>query len=138
MINKARGMKREDIDKVRELAEKHFPDLEIPNFMNNFYCSFVITDEEDDIVIAGGLRPSAEILLITDKNMSDIKIVKALIEAKKASLYIGRKFGLNELVAFVKDNDIYARHLVKHGFYSRSNALAIKVPKWENQSETTS
>jgi hypothetical protein len=138
MINKAKGMKFEDMEKVRKLSEKHFPDLEIPDFMNNYYCSFVITDDDDEIVIAGGLRPSAEILLVTNKDMSNIKIVKALIEAQKASLYVGRKFGLNELVAFVKDDDAYTRHLIKYGFYPRNNALAIKVPKWVNQNKTNS
>jgi hypothetical protein len=138
MINKARALKPEEMDKVGELSEKFYPNNVSPNFMNGFYCAYAITDENDRIVIAGGLRPSAEIILVADKDISKIKITKALLEAQKASLYIGHKFGLNELVAFVKDNDVFVRQLIKHGFYSRSNALAIKVPKWVNQSETTS
>lgn len=129
-----RGMKQEDIPKLRKIHKKYFSDLEFPDFMNGFYCGFVIEDE-DGIIIGGGLRPSAEILLVTDKKHDNITIGRALIEAQKASMYIGHKFGLNELNAFVKDNDIYTRHLVRHGFYPRPNALAIKVPKWESHSE---
>jgi hypothetical protein len=136
MINKARALKKEDMEKVRQLSEEHFPDLEVPTFMDGYYAAFAVTDEDDKIIIAGGLRPSAEILIVTDKNADQFKIGKALIEAKNASLFIGQRFGLNELVAFVKDNDVYVRHLVRHGFYPRPNALAIKVPKWESQKQT--
>ena len=132
-----RGMTPEDIRKLREIHERDFPDLEFPDFMRGFYCSFAIEDEKG-IIIGGGLRPSAEILITTDTKRDMTTIGRALLEAKKASLFVGHKFGLNELVAFVKDNDAYARHLVRHGFYPRSNALAIKVPKWENQKETQS
>lgn len=133
MINKARALKQEDMTRVKEISKKSFPDLEIPDFMNGYYCAYAITDEDENIVIAGGLRPSAEILMVTDTDMSEIKIGRALIEAKNAALYVGHKFGLNELVAFVQNNDVYARHLVRHGFYPRNLALAIQVPKWDNQ-----
>jgi hypothetical protein len=133
MIKKARALKKEDMQRVHELSEEHFPDLEVPTFMDGYYAAFVIEDEDSNIVVAGGLRPSAEILIVTDKDADEIKIGRALVEAQNASLYVGQRFGLNELVAFIKDNDAYARHLVRHGFYPRPNALAIKVPKWVNQ-----
>lgn len=132
-----RGMKQEDIPKLREIHEKYFSDLEFPDFMNGFYCGFIVEDE-NGVIIGGGLRPAAEILIITDKERDMMSIGRALIEAQKASLYIGHKFGLTELIAFVKDNDAYARHLVRHGFYPRPNALAIRVPKWEAQQVTKS
>jgi hypothetical protein len=131
-----RGMKQEDIPKLREIHEKHFSDLEFPDFMNGFYCGFIVEDE-NGIIVGGGLRPSAEVLIVTDKERDIITIGRALAETQKASLYVGNRFGLNELVAFVENNDAYARHLVRHGFYPRPNALAIKVPKWENQKQTT-
>lgn len=137
MVGKVRALNKEDMERVRELSEKHYPDLEVPDFMNGYYCAFTVTDENDQIVTAGGLRPSAEILIVTDKDKDFTTIGRALIETQKAALYIGHKFGLNELIAFVKDNDAYARHLVRHGFYPRPNALAIKVPKWESQKPTT-
>lgn len=134
MIN-VREMRPDDIDKIRELYQRFFSDLEFPDFAH-FLCAFTITDENDGIIMAGGLRPAAEIFLITDKTKSEFQLGKALIEAQKASLYIGQKFGIDELLAFVKDNDVYERHLRRHGFYSRSNALALRVPKWDSHNET--
>ena len=131
-----RALELRDINKIRELHNKYYPDLEFPDFMNNFLCSFAMTDENDEIITAGGVQTIGEILLVTDKAKSRIKIGKALREAMRASLFIGAKFNLSELVAFVK-NDEYARHLVRHGFYPLSSALAIQVPKWEKTSHVT-
>jgi len=124
-------MEPDDIDKLRKLHYRFYSDLEFPDFMNGFYCAFTVVDEDDSIIMGGGLQPIAEVILVTDNNKSEIKIGRALVEACKTSLYIGNRFGLDELVAFIKNNDGYRRHLIKHGFYPRSPALAIKVPKWE-------
>ncbi len=132
---KSRAMTPDDIWELRELHEKHYPHLEFPDFLNKFLCGFVITDENDEIVIGGGVQPIGEIVLVTNKNASEIKIGRALIEARNISFYIGHKFNLDELVAFIKDNDVYSRHLVRHGFYPRSSALGIKVPQWEKTQE---
>lgn len=126
---KVRALKFEDMIRVRELYQKFYSDVEPSDFMNGFYCAFAITDGKDDIVVAGGVKPSAEIILVADKDMSKIKVTRALFNAQGASLYIGKRFGLDELVAFVKDNDVFTRGLIKNGFYPRSPALAIKVPK---------
>lgn len=117
-----------DMIEVRRLAEKHFPNLEVPDFMNGFYCAYAITDKDNNIIIAGGLQPTAEIIQITNKDMGEFKIGRALIDAQKAALYVGNKFELSELVAFTPNSDAYARHLIRHGFYPRNSALAIKVP----------
>jgi|OpeIllAssembly_1097287.scaffolds.fasta_scaffold02733_3 hypothetical protein len=128
MIKKARALKPEDIEKVKEFQEKFYPDYPLPDFAHDHYCAFAITDDEDKIVLAAGLRPTAEILLFADKDMPKVKIVKALLEAKNASLYVGKRFGLNELVAFVEGDDTFAKGLITHGFYPRSSAFSIKVP----------
>lgn len=133
---KVRELRPDDIPRVRELSEKYFPHLEVPDFMNGYYCAYTVTDENNEIIIAGGLRPSAEILQVTDLTKGEMKIGRALIESQKAALYIGSKFNLNELLVFVQNNDKYARHLVRHGFYPRSNALAIQVPKWDSHNVT--
>ena len=135
---KVRGMKREDVEKVKELHCKHYPDLDFPDFFNGFYGAFII-EEDDEMIMGGGVQMIGEAVLVTDKDKNEMKIGRALIEAQKAVLYLGNRFGLEEIVAFIKDNDAYARHLVRHGFYPRSSALAIKVPKWEKTTpETTS
>jgi len=126
-----RGMKREDVEKVRNIHNKHYPDLEFPDFFNGFYGAFMIEDDNGEMVTGGGVQMIGEAVLVTDKDKDMTQIGRALIEAQKAVLFLGNRFGLEEIVAFIKDNDAYARHLVRHGFYPRSLALAIKVPKWE-------
>ena len=123
---KSREMKPEDIYEIRELHKRFYPELEFPDFLNKFLFSFIITDDDNGIIMGGGLQPIAEIVLVTNKDMDRIRIGRALIEAQNISLYVGKKFNLDELVAFV-NNEEYARHLVKHGFYPRSLALGIKV-----------
>lgn len=120
----SRAIRREDIEEIRKLHEKFYPDLEFPNFFGNSLCSFVIEDEKG-IVTAGGIEPIGEVILVTDQDKSRIKIGRALIEAQKIALYVGYKFGLSEVVAFVKNQD-YARHLVRHGFYPRSPAFGLR------------
>jgi hypothetical protein len=124
---KSRAMNSKDIEQIRELHKRFYPDLGFPDFLNNFLCSFVITDGNNEIITAGGVQPIGEIVLVTDKDKNRVKIGRALLEARNISLYVGSKFRLDELVAFVK-NEEYARHLVRHGFYPRSSALSIKVP----------
>jgi hypothetical protein len=132
---KIRRLLHSDIEKIRELHERFYPDLEFPDFLNGFLCSFAITDNDDKIITAGGVQPIGEIILVTDKDRSEIKLGKALREALRVSLFTGARFQLDELVAFVKEKD-YAFHLIQHGFYPRSPAFAIKVLKWEKTSET--
>lgn len=127
---KTRAITADDISMVRELHELYYPDLPFPNFLNGFLCGFVIEDEDDGLIMAGGVQPIGEVVLVTDKGKSRIKIGRALIEAQRVSDYVGGKFGLDELVAFIKDNEPYKRHLIKHGFYPRSSAIGMKVSQW--------
>lgn len=129
-----RGMKPGDIPKLKELHQKYYSDLEFPDFMSGFYGAFLVEDN-DELIMGGGVQMIGEAVLVTDKDKDEVKIGRALIEAQKAVLYLGSRFGLDEIVAFIKNNDSYARHLIKHGFYPRSSALAIKVPKWEKTHE---
>jgi hypothetical protein len=128
LINKARALKPEDLEKIKEFQQKFYPDYPLPDFAHDHYCAFVVEDDENKIVLVAGLRPTAEILLFADKGRSPITIVQALLEAKNASLYVGKRFGLNELVAYVEGDDTFAKGLIKHGFYPRSSAFSIKVP----------
>jgi hypothetical protein len=123
---KVRGLEFKDIEEIKELHKRFYSDMELPDFLNGFLCCFAITDDNDSIITAGGVQPIGEVILVTDKDRSRIQIGKALREALRVSLFVGSKYKLDELVAFIK-NDDYAHHLIQHGFYPRSSALAIKV-----------
>lgn len=122
---KTRSVTKDDIEKIRELHDKYYSEWEFPNFLKCL-CGFVIEDEDDEIIMAGCIEKIAETSLVTNKEQNRIKIGRALIEARNISLYVCEKCGIDELVAFV-NNEEYARHLVRHGFNPRSTALSIRV-----------
>lgn len=122
-----RRMTLEDIEEVRKLHEKYYSQWEFPNFFSNFLCNYIILDEDDKIIMAGGVEPIAEQVLITNLEQSRIKIGRALVESKRIGMLACGKHGIHELHAFV-DNDDYAQHLIQHGFTPRSRALSLKVP----------
>lgn len=119
-------LNRFDIDHVKQLHEKYYSQFEFPDFFGRFITAFKILDEDGEIIIAGGVRPIAEAIIITDLDKSRIKIGRALVEAQRFSMYACGRMNIDELHAFV-DNPEYASHLVRHGFSPRSPALSIKV-----------
>lgn len=125
---KTRPLVSDDLDEIRQLHEKHFePYFGLPDF-TRMLCAFIITDENDKTIMAGGVQPIGEILLVTDKkHPSKTELGRALVEAQNISRYVCEKTNIDQMAAFVQDEQ-YARHLIKHGFYPRvGQALAMKV-----------
>ncbi len=125
MALKIRPLTELDLIKVRNLRDKHYPDEQFPDF-KRLLTGFIIEDESNEIVMAGGVRAIGEALLITNKDKSRIKIGKALVEAQRVSLLTAANFQLDEIVAFVDDPQ-YALHLIKHGFSERGRALNMDI-----------
>jgi hypothetical protein len=123
---KIRRLEAKDKEIIKKLHESYYNEFELPNFYNGFLSQFAIVDENDDIIVAGGVRPIAESIIVTDQTMSRIKIGRALVEAHRASLYTCAINKIDELHAFVT-NEQYASHLIRHGFTPRSPALSMKV-----------
>lgn len=122
-----RRLQDSDVEHIKKLHETYYPQLDFPDFFHNYLCRFVVTDNDGAIVIAGGVEPIAEAVLITDQSKSRITIGRALVEAQRACLYACGTHGINELHAFT-NNEEYASHLRQHGFTPRSPALSMKVP----------
>lgn len=120
-----RPLVKTDIPDLKELHDKYYSEFEFPNF-DNLVAKFVIVDDNGDTIIGGGVRVIAETLLITDQEKSRIQIGRALVEAQRASLFACSRLGIDELHAFVK-NEEYAKHLIKHGFSPRSQALSMRL-----------
>lgn len=118
---KIRAFKPDDVEKVKKIHERDYPDLEFPN-MRSLMSAFIIEDENNEMVMAGGVEALAEALLITDKTQSRIKIGKALVEAQRYALFTCSMFNIRELHAFVTDNE-YAEHLIQHGFTKREETV---------------
>lgn len=123
-----------DLRRIRELHNKYYPQFEFPEVLS--CCNaFVIEDENRDIVIAGFIEQVAEAMLVTNKAKSEIKIGKALMEAQRVAIFTCQNFGMRDLYAFV-DSDVYAKHLLQHGFEEGHRALKMRIP--HGQKENTS
>jgi hypothetical protein len=123
---KIRAITPSDIALVRKLHEQYYRQFEFPPFANSLNA-FVIEDEKNEIVMAGSVEMVAEAMLITNKAKSEIKIGKALVEAQKCSAYTCAVHKIRDLYAFV-DNDVYAQHLIQHGFHDSGRALKLRIP----------
>lgn len=119
MALKTRTIILNDLEKIREINEINFPDLELPDFKKMLSQGFIIEDEKNEIVMAGGIKLISECLLVTNKNMSRIKIGKALIIAQGACIHASLAFGIKDIYAFTHNED-YTKHLIKHGFYEKN------------------
>jgi hypothetical protein len=123
---KSRAFTDDDYWRVKELHDKHYPEFDFPK-LNDMLNAFVIEDDQG-IIMAGGVENVAEAVLVTNKDRSRITIGRALVEAQTISLFTCKSFRIRELYAFV-NNDEYAEHLIKHGFGRHGlTTLSMKVP----------
>lgn len=125
MALKIRPLNSNDLGEVQELHNRYYPNLELPDFR---FCvnAFIIEDEQDEIVVAGVVEKTAEILLTTNKAKSQIKIGKALREAQQCSMFTCARAGIRDAYAFT-DNESYAKHLLRHGFENCDRALRLRI-----------
>lgn len=120
-----RNCTTKDIVQLRMIHDRDYPDLEFP-FDYHLLSSFVIEDD-GKIIMGGGIQGSAEALLTTDKSCSRVKIGRALVEAQRNMMISCALNNLQELIAFVTDDE-YAEHLIQHGFTEREEkVLRMKV-----------
>lgn len=125
---KTRALEINDIAKLKELHEHYFDgQFSFPDFVNGFMTAFVITDDEGEIIVGGGVRAMAEAVIITDIDAPRMKVGRALNEAFNISKYICKKFEQPHLHAFVT-NRHYEKHLRLRGFSSiKGSALVLDI-----------
>jgi hypothetical protein len=101
-----RAFKTSDIDKLKEIHEKFYKEeFSFPDFSDHFLNLFAITDENDNIISAGGVKTITESIIITDKSRSVRERHAALLEILSASIYTCESFGYRQLHAFVQDSN---------------------------------
>lgn len=124
MSLKVRSTNKNDIPFLREMHEKYYSEFEMIDF-TRLLAGFVIENEKNEFIMAGGVKPLAETLLITNKDTKMTTIGRALIEAQMISMYTCNQFKIEDLVAYVNDEN-YAKHLIKHGF-NRRNEISLRM-----------
>jgi hypothetical protein len=128
---KTRNVTPNDLNRIKELHELYYSEFEPPDF-NHIWRGFVIEDESNDIVMAGGVEIMGEALLVSNKEKSRIKLGKALVVAQGACAYTCNRLKIRSLHAFV-NNPEYAEHLVKHGFQERfEQVLRMRIPNGQH------
>jgi len=109
-----RAFEPSDLEKLKELHEKHFKyEFLLPDFLQ-FVCAFVIEDEKG-IVTIGGVRDIAECIAITDMDRTPSDRIKALYQLLDASIFVCNKSNYDQMFVW-SQNDKYSKRLMRNGF----------------------
>jgi IMP cyclohydrolase len=120
-----RALQPNDIEQLKQIHIWHYRnEFEFPDFLNNYLCAFVVTDNNGRIISGGGVRAIAEAVVVTDKNRSVKDRRDALLQVLDASCFITKQADFPRLHA-VTDDEQWAKHLENVGFHSRGKLLAI-------------
>lgn len=107
---KIRAVRLADIDEVQRIYNESFKSNEYPE------CSFVVTDDDEKIIVAGGVKMLAELTVVSDQKQSVRIRQEALLQALGSAIIITKDMGHNQLHAFVNGNPEFAVHLQRYGF----------------------
>lgn len=120
-----RALTESDIDQVRAIHERHYKtEFDFPDFLTNFLCAFVV-EEDGQVISAGGVRNIAEVVLVTNKDLSVRQRRAALFQVLDASAFIAGRSGHDGLHVFIQD-DKWEFQLRKIGFHStKGRALVL-------------
>lgn len=111
-----RAMKEEDLPILREVHKEFYSkEFEFPDFTKNYLGCYVVSNDENQIISAGGVQTIPEVVLITDKRQSVRARREALLEILQASMFIADKFKYSQIHAFIQEH-VYEEQLKKVGF----------------------
>lgn len=111
-----RAINPNDINQLRIIHSKFFKDeFDFPNFLNNYLCAYLVTNDNDEIIVAGGVKTIAESVILTNMDLSVRERMIGLRSIQQVNQFVCNKFNYNELHAFVQ-NDDWAHHLTNVGF----------------------
>ena len=102
---------------IDELYKKYFSHNEYPDFYNKdaFPQPFVITDTDEKIIVAGGVKKIVEVVVVSDQSQSPRVRLEALLQCLGSSIYIAQEMKQNQLHVFSNDEK-YIKVLQKFGF----------------------
>jgi len=116
-----------DYEKLQRIHERFYKEeFSFDDFCSKFMDFFVVV-ENDEIVLAGGVRAIAESVIMTNKDIPVEIKRRALLTMLQTQLFTCGKLGYSQLHAFIQD-DNWKRHLIKAGFKPcKGDALFIEV-----------
>lgn len=120
-----RAVAPKDLAAIREIWSKHYSDMfDLPDF-TKFLVAGLIEDDNGRIVTVGGIRPIAECIMLTDRNVHAVKRWKAITDILAMGEYVARKNAISEIHAFVTD-EAWSLHLGKLGFVQTIGKSLVK------------
>lgn len=122
-----RSFEQEDYFTLKDLHEKHFrEEFILPDFFNRYHCVFTVEDS-GGIITLGGVRPIAECVTVTNKDIHPKIRLEALFKILDASMYVANSYGYDQLHAFVQDKR-WSNRLQKHCFRpTKGQSLVLDI-----------
>lgn len=113
---KLRTIEPSDIDAIKGIHEKHYSsEFSFEEFKRNYYGAFLVENNLGVIVSAGGLRPIAEAVIVTNKDFEPEDRKLALYMMLDASIATARNLNFGAIHAFISDPQ-WSNRLKRTGF----------------------
>jgi len=121
---KIRAIKPEDIEHLKVIWNEYFrEEFTFPDFINGYYCAFLV-ESNSSIIAAAGVRPIAEVVLITNKKENTRNKREALVKIMQASMFTASRFGHDSLHAFIQDEG-WQQHLINRANFKPTKGRSI-------------
>lgn len=113
-----RSMRRTDRVQADRIYNAFFSDNEYPDFFDRgvFECPFVIANNDDKVIVAGGVKTIVEAVVVSDQDISSTVRLDALIQALGSVITIANDMKRKQVHVFVHDDENYVKVLQKFGF----------------------
>ncbi len=110
-----------DKPEIDRIYQNWYPNNEYPPFWekcdsSRFQCSFTVKKENQEIVVAGGVKLIAEVVFLTNKDLPIRTRFDGLLQALGSSIVIAQGMKYGQLHAFVNNDEQYVKHMKKFGF----------------------
>lgn len=126
-----RTMTPDDFDQLKEIHEEHFKkEFDFHDYIGRkFLDKWVVVDDEDKIIVGGGVRLITESIAITDMRRSVRDRQQALHMFLHACSFTSARQGFEGVHAFVMpENEQWIEILRKYGFNdTKGKSLFLQV-----------
>jgi citrate lyase synthetase len=113
-----------DLEQLRQIHAKHFKnEFRLPDFLTKYICAVTIEDN-DGIIVSGGVRNIAEVVAVTNKDRSVRDRRDALLSLWRALAIIAHKYGHSELHAFIQD-EAWLATLERHAGFRKTKGVSL-------------
>ena len=122
-------LRESDLDQLKEIHEKYYrEEFRFPDFYRNFLSTFKLVDKSGNLLLAGGVKTFAELILITnlDESISRTDRVISQVTAMQLGTHSAFSAGHDLLYCSAIPNTKWEQQLIDVGFKpSSGNMLYI-------------